>query len=94
MSENKRLVVDVVLDITEKGLTREEVEERIEEGRVNVLSTSSTKSVGQIVLENVFTFFNMIFVFIAVILIAVKSYRELTFIVIIVLNTAIGIVQE
>lgn len=94
MSENKRLVVDVVLDITEKGLTREEVEERVEEGRVNVLSTSSTKSVGQIVLENVFTFFNMIFVFIAVILIAVKSYRELTFIVIIVLNTAIGIVQE
>lgn len=94
MSENKRLVVDLVLDMVEKGLTEAEVEERIEEGRVNVLSTSSTKSVGQIVLENVFTFFNMIFVFIAVILIAVKSYRELTFIVIIVLNTAIGIVQE
>ena len=45
-------------------------------------------------LENVFTFFNMIFVFIAVILIAVGSYGELTFIVIIVLNTGIGIVQE
>ena len=45
-------------------------------------------------MENVLTFFNMIFVFIAVILIAVGSYRELTFIVIIVLNTAIGIAQE
>lgn len=83
-----------MLDITEKGLTKEEVEERIEEGRVNILDTSATKSVGKIVLENVFTFFNMIFVFIAVILIAVGSYGELTFIVIIVLNTGIGIVQE
>ncbi len=83
-----------MLDITEKGLTQEEVEERIEEGRVNILDTSATKSVGKIVLENVFTFFNMIFVFIAVILIAVGSYGELTFIIIIVLNTGIGIVQE
>lgn len=83
-----------MLDMTEKGLTKKEVEERIEEGRVNILDTSATKSVGKIVLENVFTFFNMIFVFIAVILIAVGSYGELTFIVIIVLNTGIGIVQE
>lgn len=83
-----------MLDITEKGLTAAEVEERIEEGRVNILSTSATKSVGKIVLENVFTFFNMIFVFIAVILIAVGAFKELTFIVIIVLNTGIGIVQE
>lgn len=83
-----------MLDMTEKGLTAEEVEERIEEGRVNIVSASSTKSVGKIVLENVFTFFNMIFVFIAAILIAVGSFRELTFIVIIVLNTGIGIVQE
>lgn len=83
-----------MLDIIEKGLTREEVEERIEEGRVNILDTSATKSVGKIVLENVFTFFNMIFVFLAVILIVVGSFKELTFIVIIVLNTAIGIVQE
>lgn len=83
-----------MLGITERGLTAAEVEERIEEGRVNILSTSATKSIGKIVLENVFTFFNMIFVFIAVILIAVGAFKELTFIVIIVLNTGIGIVQE
>lgn len=83
-----------MLDIQEKGLTQEEIEERVQQGKVNELATSATKSVGQIVLENVFTFFNMIFVFLAVILIAVGSYGELTFIVIIVLNTAIGIVQE
>lgn len=83
-----------MLDMTEKGLTQAEVEERVDEGRVNILDTSATKSIGQIVLENVFTFFNMIFVFLAVILIAVGSFRELTFIIIIVLNTAIGIVQE
>lgn len=83
-----------MLDITERGLTAAEVEERIEEGRVNILSTSATKSIGKIVLENVFTFFNMIFVFIAAVLIAVGAFKELTFIVIIVLNTGIGIVQE
>lgn len=83
-----------MLDIQEKGLTQEEIEERVQQGKVNELATSATKSVGQIVMENVFTFFNMIFVFLAVILIAVGSYGELTFIVIIVLNTAIGIVQE
>lgn len=83
-----------MLDITERGLTAAEVEERIEEGRVNILSTSATKSIRKIVLENVFTFFNMIFVFIAAVLIAVGAFKELTFIVIIVLNTGIGIVQE
>lgn len=83
-----------MLDITERGLTAAEVEERIEEGRVNILSTSATKSIGKIVLENVFTFFNMIFMFIAAVLIAVGAFKELTFIVIIVLNTGIGIVQE
>ncbi|WP_216557896.1 HAD-IC family P-type ATPase [Roseburia sp. MSJ-14] len=83
-----------MLDITERGLTAQEVKERMEDGRVNILSTSATKSIGKIVLENVFTFFNMIFVFIAAILIAVGAFKELTFIVIIVLNTGIGIVQE
>lgn len=83
-----------MLVIQEKGLTQEEIEERVQQGKVNELSTSATKSIGQIVLENVFTFFNMIFVFLTVILIAVGSYGELTFIVIIVLNTTIGIVQE
>ena len=93
-NENERLAVDLVLTIKEKGLTEREVEERIEDGRVNIVSNSATKSVRKIVLENVFTFFNMIFLFIAVILIGVGSYRELTFIIIIVLNTAIGIIQE
>lgn len=88
------MAVERVLDITERGLTAQEVKERMEDGRVNILSTSATKSIGKIVLENVFTFFNMIFVFIAAILIAVGAFKELTFIVIIVLNTGIGIVQE
>lgn len=88
------MAVERVLDITERGLTAQEVKERMEDGRVNILSTSATKSIGKIVLENVFTFFNMIFVFIAAVLIAVGAFKELTFIVIIVLNTGIGIVQE
>ena len=86
--------VEEMLEIKEQGLTKAEVAKRKAIGKVNVINGSSTKSVPQIVLENSLTFFNMIFIFLAVVLIAVGSFRELTFLIVIVLNTAIGIGQE
>ncbi|MCX4266792.1 MAG: cation-translocating P-type ATPase, partial [Firmicutes bacterium] len=44
--------------------------------------------------ENVFTFFNLIFVVLAAALLAVGSYKDATFIFIAIINTAIGIFQE
>lgn len=83
-----------MLKTTQQGLSLSEVEKRTEEGRVNIPVTSSTKTVKKIVQENVFTYFNFIFLFIAAVLIAVGSYKELTFLLVIAANTAIGIVQE
>ena len=48
-------------DISERGLTSAEVAERVKEGKVNGEQTIRTKSVGRIIFDNTFTFFNFIF---------------------------------
>ena len=44
------------------GLTNEEVQERVKEGRVNGEQNVKTKSVAQILRTNFITFFNLLFV--------------------------------
>ena len=44
--------------------------------------------------RNIFTFFNMICIAVAIGLVAVGAYTDMTFMVIVILNTTIGIVQE
>jgi cation-transporting ATPase E len=44
--------------------------------------------------DNVFTYFNLIFFVLALCIIAVRSYQDLTFLPIIIINIVIGIVQE
>lgn len=78
----------------ESGLTAEQVKRRIEEGLDNRPVESPSKTVNEIIADNVFTYFNLIFVIIAVLLILVGSYRDLTFMPIIISNTLIGIFQE
>ena len=75
------------------GLTSAEVRERVERGEVNKADISTGMSTKEIVRSNVFTYFNLIFLIIAVLLIVVGSYRNLTFLPIIVGNTLIGIIQ-
>ncbi len=53
-----------------------------------------SKSAKQIVLSNIFTYFNLVFFILAAALIAVGSWRNLTFMFIVFANTGIGIVQE
>lgn len=77
-----------------KGLTATEVEERINQGFVNQANINTGKSVKEIMLSNTLTFFNLIFLIIALLLIYVGSYRSLTFLPIIIGNTIIGIIQE
>ena len=77
-----------------EGLTKEQVNERIQAGLTNVEVKAQSKSVLKIITSNVFTYFNLVFAIIAFILILVKSYRDLTFLPIIIANTVIGIVQE
>lgn len=76
------------------GLTDEEVRQRVEEGFTNRTDISTDKTTKEIVVSNVFTYFNLIFLVITILLIMVGSFRNLTFLPIIIGNTVIGIVQE
>lgn len=92
------------MSITEKtarqtGLTTAEVNERIAAGKVNGVQTIKTKSIWQILRSNIFTFFNFIFIVLAVILSAfvefnASGFGNFGFLVLVIFNSLIGIVQE
>ena len=76
------------------GLTNEQVQQRIEEGKVNANENPNTRSYKQIVRENVLTFFNFLNLALMVMVLLVGSYKNSMFMGIIVINTVIGIIQE
>ena len=76
------------------GLTDREVQHRIDTYQTNVQVDPSTRTIKQIVKSNVLTYFNLVFVILAGLLIFVGSFRELTFMILVVANTFIGIFQE
>ncbi|MBQ8178360.1 MAG: HAD-IC family P-type ATPase [Clostridia bacterium] len=91
------------LNITEEkvviGLTNEEVQERIQSGKVNGDQNVKTKSVPQILRTNIVTFFNLLFVAISVILMFfvpknLDGISNFGFLVVVVANLFIGIFQE
>ena len=78
----------------EQGLSNEQVNQRIKEKLINNTKQKTSKSYLKIFIENIFTYFNMIWLVIFVALLLVKSYINLLFIVVILLNTSIAIFQE
>lgn len=76
------------------GLTDGEVAERVRLGNVNGDPNVKTKSVKQILAENIFTFFNLINVVLAALVFLVGSPKNALFALVIVFNTGIGIFQE
>ena len=76
------------------GLTRTQVEERMARGLSNEAVDSSSRTTGEIIRGNLLTYFNLIFAVLTVLLCAVGSFRNLTFLPVIVVNTLIGIVRE
>lgn len=77
-----------------KGLTSQQVQEHYLHGWTNKAVDPPSKTTKEIVYENVFTYFNLIFVVLAVLLCLVGSFRNLTFLPVIIANTLIGIIQE
>lgn len=76
------------------GLSKSEVQQRIEAGNVNVDSSIKTRSVKKIFNDNIFTLFNFVNVVLAIIVACTGSYKNMLFMGVIVCNTAIGIIQE
>lgn len=77
-----------------KGLTPEEVEEKIKQGKTNKIKIKVNESIFKIICKNIFTYFNLIFLVLAILLITSQSYRNLTFLTIITINILIGIFQQ
>ncbi|MCD7982145.1 MAG: cation-translocating P-type ATPase [Clostridiales bacterium] len=94
VSEISRRPVDVVRADCRKGLSRDQVAERMARGWDNRPVDASMVSTKDIIKENVFTYFNLIFLILAVLLVMVRSWRDLSFLLIIAVNTLIGIIQE
>lgn len=98
---NKRVKLPADLSEVERyapnkdtGLNDEQVNLRIEQGLVNVDSSRRGKSVLGIILSNLFTFFNIVYMVIAVILCCYGLYKECSFLPVVLANTAIAIIQE
>lgn len=77
-----------------KGLTHEEVEEKIKQGKSNKVKIKTNESIFKILRKNIFTYFNFIFLILTILLITSHSYRNLTFLGIIITNILIGIIQQ
>lgn len=76
------------------GLTSKQVQEHTLHGWVNLPVDPPSKTVEEIIRSNVFTYFNLIFLVLAILLIVVGSFRNLTFLPVIIANTLVGIIQE
>ena len=90
---NREAAQRYLADIS-RGLSQEQVQERIDGGWTNKMVTAESKTVGQIVKGNLLTYFNLIFAILAILVIAAGSFRSLTFLPVVVANLFIGILQE
>ncbi len=85
-----------------KGLTSNEVEERKNKGQVNIGETTKTKTIKEIFLSNIFTYFNILNILLAIAIIVsgiifnrfFYSLKNCLFLGVIICNTTISIVQE
>ena len=78
----------------ETGLSSKQIEKRNAEGLLNISNVKTSKSLKSIFFKNIFTFFNLTCLVVAIALICVNAWTDLTFMVIVILNTGIGIFQE
>ena len=76
------------------GLTSEEVKKREEQGKVNAFSAKKTNTIPKILAKNTFTIFNLVNIFLALMVFIVGSYKNLLFIFIAIANTLIAIINE
>ena len=90
---NREAAQRYLADIS-RGLSQEQVQERIDGGWTNKMVTAESKTVGQIVKGNLLTYFNLIFAILAILVVAAGSFRSLTFLPVVVANLFIGILQE
>lgn len=78
----------------DKGLSSEQVKERVEHGLVNTPKKTVTKSYFEIIVKNVFTVLNILLVTVAAVLMAFGFYKRVFFLAILIINIAISLFQD
>ena len=76
------------------GLTYSEVQERKDKGLVNYEVKVKSKSLKDIILSNTITIFNILNISLGICILLVRSYKNLFFLGIVIINTLIGIYEE
>lgn len=90
-----RLPIESVKVDPKRGLTCHQAQLRRSRGWGNVTSSDQSRSVGQILLQNFVTFFNLVFVVLALILaLCGSSVKNMAFMLVVIINAAIGCIQE
>ena len=81
-------------DASLRGLTDQEVAERVADGRTNANTDVKTKTVGQILAEHAFTLFNGVNLALALLVLLTGQYRNMLFMCVVGANLVIGVTQE
>lgn len=77
-----------------EGLTSEEVAVLKKEGKVNISDEKVGKSYGKIIRDNLFTYFNLVWAIVTLLLVICKSFTNMTFLGVIIPNIVISTFQE
>ncbi|HAJ55616.1 MAG TPA: magnesium-transporting ATPase, partial [Lactobacillus sp.] len=78
----------------DQGLSAQQVQQRFDNGQHNLPLKPLTRSIGQIIQVNTFTLFNLVNVVLGALIITTGSYKNLLFLGVAIINTAIGTIQE
>ena len=92
--ETRRTPLEVFRSDSKNGLASAQVEERVKLGYMNVAVDPPTKTVQQIIMSNLLTYFNLVFFILAGCIIIVGAWQDLMFMPVVLVNIAIGIIQE
>lgn len=76
------------------GLNDDQLNNRFHDNLVNYDTSVPTKSIKQIIFENFFTLFNFLNLFLGISIFCVGSYKNMLFLGIVIINTAISTFQE
>ena len=91
----RRLPVDPILADPKRGLTTRQALHRRSRGWGNLARSCQSRSVGQILLQNSLTFFNLVFVVMALFLaLCGSSVKNMAFMLVVIINATIGCIQE
>ena len=80
--------------MSKKGLSTSEINQRIQENKVNGESKKLSKSTINIIKENIFTYFNFLNVILFIFVFTTGKYQNVMFMGAVITNTLIGIIQE